>query len=158
MCTELGNDEYMMAYVEEAGKTSLCSVATSKGCSEKETKYIASMGGKDGAEVAKQLARLEGMAGSSMKPDLKGKVSEGATDGRTHVRTTAKESPEARPYGVSWPCTGPSITFIRLPCGPSSPPSSDHLPRMHRCTVAWLNQRIKILRQLSKASETKSEL
>lgn len=38
MCEELGNDDHMNAYVMEAGKTSLCDVDTSRGCSDKEKK------------------------------------------------------------------------------------------------------------------------
>lgn len=48
-----------------------CTVEDTSGCSEKETKYMAKMQAKGAEDVAKQLARLEGMKGGSMKPDLK---------------------------------------------------------------------------------------
>ena len=47
MCSELGGDaynegtNYLEQFVMEAGSTSLCSIATGKGCSEKEKKFIA---------------------------------------------------------------------------------------------------------------------
>ena len=36
MCDELGDEEMMQAYIEEAGGVSLCSAANGSGCSEKE--------------------------------------------------------------------------------------------------------------------------
>jgi hypothetical protein len=77
MCSELGpegtaKDKYLQKYIEEAGKTSLCSVIEPyAGCSDKEKDYIIKMNSKGADEVAKQLARLTGMAGGDMKPDLK---------------------------------------------------------------------------------------
>ena len=95
MCTELGNDEYMQQYIEEAGSTSLCSIADGNpGCGDKEKKYIAKWTGADAAKVggillqlymnivshnfkyaqlAAQTKRLEGMASddNKMKADLK---------------------------------------------------------------------------------------
>jgi hypothetical protein len=74
MCTELGNDKYMQAYVEEAGKTSLCSIAEGNpGCGDKEKKYIAKWASADAAKLEAQIKRLSGMAGedSKMKEDLK---------------------------------------------------------------------------------------
>lgn len=74
MCTELGNDEYMQAYVEEAGSTSLCSVAEgNRGCGDKEKKYIAKWLGAAAAKITEQKERLEKMAGDNakMKADLK---------------------------------------------------------------------------------------
>ena len=41
MCEELGNEEYMQAYVEEAGSTSLCKASDGAGCGEKELGFIA---------------------------------------------------------------------------------------------------------------------
>lgn len=70
MCTELGNDEYMTAYIEDAGKTSLCSVDSGAGCSDRELKYMETQKAAGPEKVAAQLARLESMAGKSMKPDL----------------------------------------------------------------------------------------
>jgi len=71
MCDELGKDEHMNAYVEGYGGTSLCSAETNEGCGEREVDYITKMKGKDSEEIVKQLTRLQGMDGSSMKPDLK---------------------------------------------------------------------------------------
>mmetsp|Transcript_7662 Transcript_7662/g.18700 ORF Transcript_7662/g.18700 Transcript_7662/m.18700 type:complete len:98 (-) Transcript_7662:318-611(-) len=71
MCDELGNNEYMQAYVEEAGGTTLCSAISGDGCSEKEIKYATTWKAKSYADVDKQLKRLEGMKGKKMKPNLK---------------------------------------------------------------------------------------
>lgn len=74
MCTELGNDKYMQAYIEEAGATSLCSIAEGNpGCGDKEKKYIGKWKDADAAKVSSQVTRLEGMAGedAKMKADLK---------------------------------------------------------------------------------------
>jgi len=71
MCTELGDESYMKAYVEEAGDTLFCDVTTGKECSTKETAYIEKMSGKSSEELGSQLERLVGMEGSSMTPDLK---------------------------------------------------------------------------------------
>lgn len=40
-------------------------------CTEKEQKYITKQTGKSTEDLQKQVLRLEGMAGSSMKPELK---------------------------------------------------------------------------------------
>ena len=48
-----------------------CDVESPGDCDEKEAKYIEKMQGKDAAERAKQLKRLDGMKGNSMKADLK---------------------------------------------------------------------------------------
>jgi len=71
MCDELGDEEMMTAYIEEYGKTSLCSVETGDGCDEKEKAYIEKVKVMSEDVVKAQLTRLESMAGSSMKPDLK---------------------------------------------------------------------------------------
>jgi len=71
MCDELGDEEMMTAYIEEYGKTSLCSVETGDGCDEKENDYIEKVKTMSEDVVKAQLTRLESMAGSSMKPDLK---------------------------------------------------------------------------------------
>jgi len=70
MCTELGNEDYMIEYVEEYGNTSLCEVATEKGCDQKEIGYITKMKSKTGAELTAQIERLESMDESSMTPEL----------------------------------------------------------------------------------------
>jgi len=70
MCTELGDEDNMVDYVEEYGKTSLCAVGTQKGCNEKEVAYIAKMASKPSDEVTAQIERLESMEGSTMTPEL----------------------------------------------------------------------------------------
>jgi len=71
MCEELGDEEMMTAYIEEYGKTSMCSVETGDGCDEREKGYIEKVKAMDEEEALKQLKRLESMASGSMKPDLK---------------------------------------------------------------------------------------
>jgi len=71
MCDELGDETYMKAYVEEAGHTSLCSISTGKGCSEKEKQFIETWKGKSLQDVEAQLTRLKGMTGGKMTADLK---------------------------------------------------------------------------------------
>jgi len=77
MCTELGPGKpHLMNYITQSGKTSLCSVKTGAGCTDKETKFIETWKkklteGKTAGDVDKQILRLEGMAGSSMKSELK---------------------------------------------------------------------------------------
>jgi len=70
MCQELGDQEYMISYVEEYGKIFRCDVATEKGCSAKEVAYVAKMKDKTGDEISVQIERLESMDKSSMTPDL----------------------------------------------------------------------------------------
>lgn len=70
MCDELGDLSYMEAYVTEAGKTSLCSVSTSKGCSEKEKEFIEKWKGSSAEEVDAQYRRLSAMRGNKVKPSL----------------------------------------------------------------------------------------
>ncbi len=70
VCQELGNEDNMVAYVEEYSNAALCSVATEKGCSEKEIAYIAKMKAKSSSDLIAQIERLESMEGSSMTPEL----------------------------------------------------------------------------------------
>lgn len=74
MCDELGNDLYMQAYVEEAGRTFLCKVSDGAGCGDKELKFIEEWKGKGAADVTAQVHRLNGMAASGMRAELKGWV------------------------------------------------------------------------------------
>jgi len=79
MCTELGNDEHMQGYIQEAGGTSLCSIAEGNpGCGDKEKKYIAKWTGGDAAKIAEQVTRLSKMAadGNKMKAELKQWISQ----------------------------------------------------------------------------------
>ena len=71
MCDELGDEEMMAAYVEEAGNTSLCDVADGSGCDERERGYIDKMKAKTEADWQAQMERIAKMEGGSMKPELK---------------------------------------------------------------------------------------
>lgn len=70
MCDELGNEEMMTAYVEDYGKTSLCSILDLSGCSEKEMAYIEKMKSKSQSDQDAQLTRLLKMEGGTMTADL----------------------------------------------------------------------------------------
>jgi hypothetical protein len=76
MCTELGPGKpYLQQFIEEAGETSLCSVKTEAGCTDKEKTFIQTWkkklaDGTPAADVEKQITRLSGMTGSSMKEEL----------------------------------------------------------------------------------------
>jgi hypothetical protein len=71
MCDELGDDQYMRAYVEDAGATSPCVLATGEDCIDKEKDFAAKWKGKPADELDKQIDRLKGMAAGSMKTDLR---------------------------------------------------------------------------------------
>jgi hypothetical protein len=73
MCDELGNEENMMAYIEDYGNTSLCIVKGEgyPGCDDKEKGYIEKMSAKSPDEIKGQLDRLEKMDGGSMTDDLR---------------------------------------------------------------------------------------
>jgi len=71
MCDELGDDSYMQQYVEEAGHTSLCSVDSGAGCSDKEKSFVDTWKGKSKEDVDAQVTRLKGMADGKMTGDLK---------------------------------------------------------------------------------------
>ena len=58
MCDELGDTSYMQDYVTSAGKTSLCSVSTSKGCSTKELTFMDTWKVKDMDALSKEVTRL----------------------------------------------------------------------------------------------------
>lgn len=47
-----------------------CDVKTLAGCSDKEQAFLAKQAGKDSAALTTELARLEGMRGNKMKPEL----------------------------------------------------------------------------------------
>lgn len=70
MCEELGDIDNMMAYIEEAGGTALCSL-DGTGCDEKSLKYLEKVKQKTKPELQAQLERLEGMEADSMKQELK---------------------------------------------------------------------------------------
>lgn len=48
-----------------------CAVDDQEGCSDREKKYIAKRQAKDAEANTKELGRLNGMKGDSMKPELK---------------------------------------------------------------------------------------
>lgn len=76
MCTELGPGKpYLEEYITEYAGTSLCSVKTQVGCTDKEKGFIETWkkklaGGTPAADLEKQINRLSGMIGSSMKAEL----------------------------------------------------------------------------------------
>jgi hypothetical protein len=82
MCTELGPGKpYMQQYIEEYGGASLCTVKTEAGCTDKEKTFIKTWkdklaGAATAADVEKQITRLTGMQGSSMKEELKAWVNQ----------------------------------------------------------------------------------
>lgn len=70
MCDELGDLKLMEAYVTEAGQTSLCTVLTGKGCSEKELEFAEKYRSASPAEISSQYKRLAAMVGNKVKPAL----------------------------------------------------------------------------------------
>lgn len=70
MCDELGDYDYMVEYVEEAGQTSLCAI-DGTGCDERAAAYMEKMKERSKEDQEAQLQRLEGMEGQNMKEDLK---------------------------------------------------------------------------------------
>mmetsp|Transcript_30641 Transcript_30641/g.93654 ORF Transcript_30641/g.93654 Transcript_30641/m.93654 type:complete len:95 (-) Transcript_30641:367-651(-) len=77
MCDELKEQEYMEAYISEAGKTSLCDAFTYKGCGAKQTEYAQKWSTKLD-EVPAQKARLAKMldGDSKLKDDTKAWISQ----------------------------------------------------------------------------------
>jgi len=72
MCEELGGEGDMLQdYIEAAGNTSLCSVETRSGCSDREVAYIDKMAAIPADDVQAQFDRILTMEGESMKPELK---------------------------------------------------------------------------------------
>jgi len=71
MCDELGKDEYMTQYVTEYSMTSACALSSGESCTERELEFAGKWKGKTADELAVQLTRLRGMAGTSMKAELK---------------------------------------------------------------------------------------
>jgi len=70
-----GQVETLERYVLELASTSLCRTNTGAGCSHRELAFIGKFtregSGPTGQVAALQLARLQGMEGMSMKPELK---------------------------------------------------------------------------------------
>jgi len=68
MCDELGDMEYMKAYVEEASNP--CTILSQSSCSAREAKYIKKWSSKL-EKVDSQIQRLTSMQEKKMKPELK---------------------------------------------------------------------------------------
>jgi len=68
MCDELGDMEYMRAYVTEQGIPG-CTPADPSRCSEKEGKFLATWSAKAQSDVATEEARLLKLAASKGKPE-----------------------------------------------------------------------------------------
>lgn len=66
MCDELGDLEYMRAYVNDKGVPP-CTLADTTHCSTKEKDYLASWGAKAPADVTKEHARLTKMVSDGLK-------------------------------------------------------------------------------------------
>jgi len=71
MCDELGNDEYMTQCVTEYGMTSACELSSGDKCTDREIDFAGKWKGKPADDISVQLTRLRGMAGGSMKTELK---------------------------------------------------------------------------------------
>ena len=68
---ELGRDlDSLKAFVEETLEIK-CALDDRARCSEKEVAYLEKMTAASAGDVAAALTRLQGMQGSSMKPELK---------------------------------------------------------------------------------------
>jgi hypothetical protein len=77
ICEEMKDPDMVEAWVQEQGKTSLCSIADGNpGCSEREVGYITKAAGKSAEDRTKQLRRLSGMADKKMAPKAKDWVSQ----------------------------------------------------------------------------------
>jgi len=76
MCTELGPGKpYLEEYITEFSGASLCDVKTAEGCTDKEKKFIETWkkklaDGTPAVDVEKQITRLTGMTGNSMRAEL----------------------------------------------------------------------------------------
>jgi hypothetical protein len=71
MCTELGKNENMRAYVEEASGTGSCDANNGENCSEKESKFLAKWKLMPMDKVKAQVTRLNKMKDGKMTADLK---------------------------------------------------------------------------------------
>jgi len=72
MCEELGDDQYMSAYIEEAGMTSKCVLQPQhENCSDKELDFMNKWKAKSNEEGHAQIERLRKLAETSMTDDLR---------------------------------------------------------------------------------------
>jgi len=91
MCDELGDISYMQAYVEEAGQTSLCSVVTKDGCSEKQIEFIDKTKTLSKDALNQQLERLLGMAGKSMTAPLRSWLNQRVAILKQHIANVKED-------------------------------------------------------------------
>mmetsp|Transcript_46189 Transcript_46189/g.68815 ORF Transcript_46189/g.68815 Transcript_46189/m.68815 type:complete len:99 (-) Transcript_46189:1979-2275(-) len=70
MCTELGDNDNLIDYVELATGSKLCDVNTSSGCSDREIAYVNKVKTADESTKQAQLERILKMDGQRMKGDL----------------------------------------------------------------------------------------
>ena len=132
MCDELGNDEYMQAYVEEAGGVSLCSIADGAGCSEKENSFIEKWKARTVEDATKEHARLK-----VRQPPPAGLRS----------RARAARAGGFREGGRAGGLTPAARAAQGMDGGKMKPDLQK-----------WLKQRTAILKQYAGAGEVKSEL
>jgi len=71
MCDELGSNDYMQAYVEEAGGTTMCDVEKFTSCTDKESKFLEKWRNRGKEDIGKEHARLLRTTSNSkdMKPE-----------------------------------------------------------------------------------------
>eukprot|EP00300_Choanocystis_sp_HF-7_P042487 c9239_g1_i3.p1 GENE.c9239_g1_i3~~c9239_g1_i3.p1 ORF type:complete len:155 (+),score=31.11 c9239_g1_i3:255-719(+) len=69
MCDELGSEDYMRAYIEEYGGTSLCSVETKVGCSDKESEFIDKWTASTSDQLSAEVQRLETIKETKASPE-----------------------------------------------------------------------------------------
>lgn len=69
MCDELGDMEYMRAYIDEQGKKP-CNVNDLADCSDKDKTFIDNWKVRSGADISAEITRLEKLATGKAKPDI----------------------------------------------------------------------------------------
>lgn len=146
MCDELGNDEHMAAYVEEAGSTSACLVADGSGCSEKEN------------ECASTEPRAKPPALHTPRP--KGRYEGNKASLSYFPLRTPMQTCDTQPAS---PFTDPHSYIAKMRSEPSK--QADALKRLQGMAGGvmkpelkkWLGQRISVLAQLQKEAEAPKE-
>lgn len=68
MCDELGQDEYMNAYIMESAGTFLCRVETKDGCSDREVQFIDTWSAKSQDDISKERNRIENIPTLKLSP------------------------------------------------------------------------------------------
>lgn len=92
MCTELGKEDNMQAYIEEYGKTSMCDPVTAEGCDTREKAFVSKFIVASETEVDAQLERLKGMGDKKMTSSLKKWVNKRVTLLHQVKRAQARQS------------------------------------------------------------------